>query len=46
MTAANQDGLWTIVIFRDLHLEEVLNLEILSLVISCSLSMPRQLRWS
>jgi hypothetical protein len=32
MTAANQDGLWTIVIFRDLHLEEVLNLEIISLV--------------
>lgn len=32
MTAANQDGLWTIVIFRDLHLEEVLNLEMLSLV--------------
>jgi hypothetical protein len=31
MTAANQDGLWTIVIFRDLHLEEVLNLEMLSL---------------
>ncbi len=32
MAAGNQDGLWTIVIFRDLHLEEVLNLEILSLV--------------
>jgi hypothetical protein len=32
MPAANQDGLWTIVIFRDLHLEEVLNLEMLSLV--------------
>ena len=32
MTAGNQDGLWTIVIFRDLHLEEVLNLEIISLV--------------
>jgi hypothetical protein len=32
MTAANQDGFWTIVIFRDLHLEEVLNLEIISLV--------------
>jgi hypothetical protein len=32
MAAANQDGLWTIVIFRDLHREEVLNLEILSLV--------------
>ena len=32
MAAGNQDGLWTIVIFRDLHREEVLNLEILSLV--------------
>jgi hypothetical protein len=32
MSAGNQDGPWTIVIFRDLHLEEVLNLEILSLV--------------
>ena len=32
MAAANQDGSWTIVIFRDLHLEEVLNLEMLSLV--------------
>jgi hypothetical protein len=32
MAAGNQDGLWTIVIFRDLHQEEVLNLEILSLV--------------
>ena len=32
MVAGNQNGLWTIVIFRDLHLEEVLNLEILSLV--------------
>ncbi len=32
MAAGNQDGPWTIVIFRDLHLEEVLNLEILSLV--------------
>src|SRR5271169_1401386 len=32
MAAGNQDGLWTIVIFRDLHIEEVLNLEILSLV--------------
>ena len=28
----NQDGLWTIVVFRDLHMEEVMNLEILSLV--------------
>ena len=32
MASANQDGLWTIVIFRDLHREEVLNLEMLSLV--------------
>ena len=28
----NQHGLWTIVVFRDLHMEEVMNLEILSLV--------------
>ena len=28
----NEDGLWTIVVFRDLHMEEVMNLEILSLV--------------
>ena len=32
MAAGNQDGPWTIIVFRDLHLEEVLNLEILSLV--------------
>jgi hypothetical protein len=32
MKAANQDGPLTIVIFRDLHMEEVMNLEILSLV--------------
>ena len=32
MDAANQDGPWTVVVFRDLHLEEVLNLEVLSLV--------------
>lgn len=32
MDAANQDGVWSIVIFRDLHLEEVMNLEMLSLV--------------
>jgi hypothetical protein len=32
MDAANQDGQWTIVVMRDLHLEEVMNLEILSLV--------------
>lgn len=32
MAAGNQNGRWTLVIFRDLHLEEVMNLEILSLV--------------
>jgi hypothetical protein len=32
MAAGNQNGLWTIVVFRDLHLEEVLNLEMLSMV--------------
>ena len=32
MAAGNQDGVWTVVIFRDLHLEEVMNLEILGLV--------------
>jgi len=32
MDAANQDGLLTIVVFRNLHLEETMNLEILSLV--------------
>ena len=32
VTFGNQDGLWTIVVFRDLHMEEVMNLEILSLV--------------
>jgi hypothetical protein len=32
MNAGNQDGPWTIVIFRDLHMEEVMNLEILGLV--------------
>jgi hypothetical protein len=32
MTAGNQNGPWTIVIFRDLHIEEVMNLEILGLV--------------
>jgi hypothetical protein len=32
MDASNQDGPWTIVVMRDLHLEEVMNLEILSLV--------------
>lgn len=32
MKASNQDGPLTIVIFRDLHMEEVMNLEIVSLV--------------
>jgi len=32
MDAGDQEGRWTIVIFRDLHMEEVMNLEILSLV--------------
>jgi len=32
MDAGGQDGRWAIVIFRDLHIEEVMNLEILSLV--------------
>jgi hypothetical protein len=32
MAAGNQNGLWTVVIFRDLHLEETMNLEILSQV--------------
>ena len=32
MAAGNQNGVWTIVLFRDLHLEEVLNLEMLSMV--------------
>ena len=32
MAHGNQDGLWTIVIFRDLHPEETMNLQILSLV--------------
>jgi len=32
MDAGDQKGRWTIVIFRDLHMEEVMNLEILSLV--------------
>ena len=32
MAAANQDGPLTIVVFRDLHLEETMNLQILSLI--------------
>jgi len=32
MDARDQKGRWTIVIFRDLHMEEVMNLEILSLI--------------
>ncbi len=32
MAHGNQDGPWTIVVFRDLHPEETMNLEILSLV--------------
>jgi hypothetical protein len=32
MDSGNQDGPWTVVVFRDLHLEETMNLEILSLV--------------
>jgi len=32
MAHGNQDGLWTVVVFRDLHPEETMNLEILSLV--------------
>ena len=32
MAAGDQGGRWVIVIFRDLHMEEVMNLEILSLV--------------
>jgi hypothetical protein len=32
MDAGDQAGRWSIVIFRDLHMEEVMNLEILSLV--------------
>jgi len=32
MDGANQDGLWTVVVFRDLHQEETMNLEILGLI--------------
>jgi hypothetical protein len=32
MAAANQDGQLTIVVFRDLHVEETMNLQILSLI--------------
>ena len=32
MAAENQDGPLTIVVFRDLHLEETMNLQILSLI--------------